>query len=256
MNDWFESEDFWTNYGPIMYDDNLWNEAPTVAEYIKKIAGLKKGATVLDAACGVGRISIELAALGFDVTGVDITKSVLEAAKESALAENVSLSLINDDLRYFKSEKKFDCVINLYTSFGYCNSISEDLQILKNMCDCVKPDGTFVMECLSRETAALYWNSGEEFERAGVKVVTKFTVEGAWEGLKSRWILYPKETDLEKNPDAKPLFDHTYTQRLYTASFLRDKLLEYGFSKAEIFGDFDYSPYNEKARTMILIGKK
>nr|MCR5764468.1 class I SAM-dependent methyltransferase [Treponema sp.] len=61
MAEWFESEDFWTTYGPIMYDDNLWAEAPDVADYVCKIARLKKGSKVLDAACGIGRISVELA---------------------------------------------------------------------------------------------------------------------------------------------------------------------------------------------------
>lgn len=86
---WFESEDFWTNYGPIMFDDNRWAEAPDVAAYIKKIAGLKEGDTVLDAGCGLGRISVEMAALGMDVTGVDIIQNELDAAAESAEAEGV-----------------------------------------------------------------------------------------------------------------------------------------------------------------------
>ena len=107
------------------------------------------------------------------------------------------------------------------------------------------------MECTSRETAVLYWTPGEEFERAGYKVVTHFEVTGAWEGLKSQWILYPLQGDT-----GKPLVDHTFVQRLYPAAFLRDKLKEFGFSKAEVYGDYDLSPYNEKARTMILLAKK
>lgn len=52
------------------------------------------------------------------------------------------------------------------------------------------------------------------------------------------------------------IIDHTFIQRLYPASFLRDKLIEFGFSKAEVFGDYDKSPYDEKARTMVIIAKK
>jgi hypothetical protein len=29
-----------------------------------------------------------------------------------------------------------------------------------------------------------------------------------------------------------------------------------GFKSAEIYGDFDFSPYNEKARTMVIVAKK
>ena len=38
MKQWFEEEDFWVNYAPIMFDDARWAEAPDVAEYVKKIA--------------------------------------------------------------------------------------------------------------------------------------------------------------------------------------------------------------------------
>lgn len=246
--DWFESENFWTQYAPIMFDDARWAEAPTVAQYVKDIAGLGEGAKILDAGCGLGRISVELAALGLDVTGVDIIQSELDAARESAEAEGVPLTLINHDLRSFQAREQFDCAINLYTSFGYCATIEEDMKILKNIADSVKTGGTFIMECTSRETAIMYFTAGEEFERAGYKVVTHFEVVGAWEGLRSQWTLYPLES--------KQAIDHTFIQRLYPATFLRDKLIDFCYSKVNIYGDFDKSPYNEHARTMLIIGKK
>ncbi len=246
--DWFESENFWTQYAPIMFDDARWAEAPTVAQYVKDIAGLGEGDKILDAGCGLGRISVELAALGLDVTGVDIIQSELDAARESAEAEGVPLTLINHDLRSFQAREQFDCAINLYTSFGYCATIEEDMKILKNIADSVKTGGTFIMECTSRETAIMYFTAGEEFERAGYKVVTHFEVVGAWEGLRSQWTLYPLES--------KQAIDHTFIQRLYPATFLRDKLIDFGYSKVNIYGDFDKSPYNEHARTMLIIGKK
>lgn len=249
--EWFESENFWTQYAPIMFDDARWAEAPTVAQYVKDIAKLSPGSKVLDAGCGLGRIAVELAALGLDVTGVDIIQSELDAARDSAEAEGVELTLINQDLRAFHAKNQFDCAVNLYTSFGYCDTVEEDMQILRNIADSVKPDGTFIMECTSRETAILYWTPGEEFERAGYRVVTHFEVVGAWEGLKSQWTLYP----LQKN-QKQSVVDHTFIQRLYPATFLRNKLLEFGFSKADVYGDFDHSPYDEHARTMIIIGRK
>ena len=254
--DWFESENFWTQFAPIMFDDARWAEAPTVAQYVKDIAKLRDGDSVLDAGCGLGRISVELAALDLDVTGVDIIQSELDAARESAEAEGVPLKLINHDLRTFHASNQFDCAVNLYTSFGYCASVEEDMQILKNIADSVKPGGIFIMECTSRETAVMYWTPGEEFERAGYKVVTHFEVVGAWEGLKSQWTLYPADTDLSKSPASKPVVDHCFVQRLYPATFLRDKLIEFGFSDTKVYGDFDKSPYNEHARTMVLIGIK
>ena len=244
---WFENESFWQNFGPVMFDSQRWAEAPGIAESVIKIAGLTKGSSVLDAGCGPGRISVELAAKGLDVTGVDIIQSELDAAKDSADAEGVKLNLINCDLRSFKSQKKFDCAINLYTSFGYCDTIEEDFQILKNIADSLRDDGFFILECTSRETAILYFTDGEWFERSGLTVLTQFSVEGAWEGLRSKWTIINREGQR---------IEHEFVQRLYSAIELKRMMMRAGFKSVEIYGNYDFSPYNEHAKTMVIVAKK
>ena len=244
---WFENESFWQNFGPVMFDSQRWAEAPGIAESVIKIAGLTKGSSVLDAGCGPGRISVELAAKGLDVTGVDIIQSELDAAKDSADAEGVKLDLINCDLRSFKSQKKFDCAINLYTSFGYCDTIEEDFQILKNIADSLRDNGFFILECTSRETAILYFTDGEWFERSGLTVLTQFSVEGAWEGLRSKWTII--------NRDGQRI-EHEFVQRLYSAIELKRMMIRAGFNSVEIYGNYDFSPYNEHAKTMFIVAKK
>ncbi len=244
---WFENESFWQNFGPVMFDSQRWAEAPGIAESVIKIAGLTKGSSVLDAGCGPGRISVELAAKGLNVTGVDIIQSELDAAKDSADAEGVKLDLVNCDLRSFKSQKKFDCAINLYTSFGYCDTIEEDFQILKNIADSLRDDGFFILECTSRETAILYFTDGEWFERSGLTVLTQFSVEGAWEGLRSKWTIINREGQR---------IEHEFVQRLYSAIELKRMMMRAGFNSVEIYGNYDFSPYNEHAKTMVIVAKK
>lgn len=246
--EWFENEKFWNSYAPIMFDTQRWAEAPAVADDVCKIAGLKKGSAILDAGCGPGRISVELASRGMNVTGVDLMQSELDAAAESAEAEGVNLELVKADLRTYKSDKQFDCAINLYTSFGYCDTIEEDVLILQNIYASLKYGGWFILENISRETAILYFTEGEWFERAGKTVLTEFHVEGAWEGLRSRWILIDNQTGER--------IDHEFVQRLYSGIELKRILKGIGFKSVEVYGDFDFSPYNEKARTMVIVAKK
>ncbi len=246
-SEWFENEDFWLNYAPIMFDAQHWAQANGIAQSIKKIAELNDGASVLDVCCGPGRISVELALLNLEVTGVDITQPFLDAAKESANDEKVSLNLINADMRTFRSKTKFDCAINVYNSFGYCNSIEEDFQILKSVYNSLKKGGKFILECISRETAIKFFTEGEWFERAGKTVLTDFSVEGAWEGLKSKWILISKDGSR---------MEHTFVQRLYSAADLRDELLKIGFKSAQVFGGWDLRPYNQTADTMLILAEK
>jgi len=245
--EWFEKENFWLEYGPIMFDSQHWAEAQGVAEAVYEIAGLSEGSSILDACCGPGRISVELALLGLKVTGVDIMQPFLDAAKETAEDEGVNLELIRADMRTFESQMKFDAACNLYTSFGYCSSIEEDLKILKSIAKCLKPGACFILEALGREVAVRNFIEGEWFERAGKTVLTDFSVEGAWEGLRSRWILIDNETGKR--------IEHCFVQRLYSAAELRKLMLECGFETVEIYGGFDFSKYDHKAKTMVLIAR-
>ena len=124
---WFEREEFWNNFGPIMFDAQRWAEAPDVAEAVKKICGLKKGSSILDAGCGPGRISLELAKLDLKVTGVDLIQSELDAAEESAQDEGVKIDFVKADLRNYSTKKKFDAAVNLFNSFG-CDDSQKHLR--------------------------------------------------------------------------------------------------------------------------------
>lgn len=245
--EWFENESFWLNYGPVMFDGQHWAEARGIAERCVQIASLKKGCSVLDVCCGPGRISVELASLGMDVTGVDITVPFLDAARESACAEGVRLNLVKCDMRSFTTDRKFDSAINVYNSFGYCDSVEDDFKILRAVHGALKDGGTFILECISRETAVRWFTEGEWFERDGMTVLTEFKVHGAWEGLLSRWILIGR--------DGKRM-EHQFVQRLYSAPELRSGILRLGFKTAEIYGGFDLSPYDYNARTMVLVARK
>lgn len=280
--DWFESESFWAQYSPVLFDAQRWAEAPTVAEGVLRIIGapaeipgaassdsaarteaeakadakadakpdvpsLHQGPAILDAGCGPGRIAVELAARGARVTGVDLIRPFLNAALESAQDEGVELDLVQADLRTFTRPETYDAAVSLYTSFGYCDTIEEDMQILKNIAVSVKKGGWFILEMTGREIAVRDFTEGEWFERGGFTVLTEFTVVGAWEGLRSRWMLID---------DAGRKLDHVFVQRLYSAVELKRLMLASGFSSVEIYGDFDFSPYNEKARTMVLVARK
>ena len=146
-----------------------------------------------------------------------------------------------------RSEKPFDAAVNIYNSFGYCDSIADDTKILEQIYKSLKDGGTFILECISRETAVKYFTEGEWFERAGMTVLTEFGVVGAWEGLRSKWILIA--------PDGTRT-EHEFVQRLYSAAELRDRLASIGYKAVNVYGGFDLSPYNHKATTMVIVAKK
>ena len=242
--EWFEDEEFWTVYAPIMFDEARWAEVPAVVDAIEALARPSPGAAVLDACCGPGRHSLELASRGYRVTGIDITDAYLEAARESA-GDLATVSFLHADVREFEMPGAFDLAINLYTSFGYFADPAEDLAALRRLRGALKEGGALVIETTGKETAARDFTAGESFERGGWKVRTEFTIVGAWEGLRNRWILSRGEERV----------DHAFDLRLYSGTELKGALLGAGFSDVRILGGLDGSPYDQAAKSLVALAR-
>lgn len=91
---------------------------------------MKYGKPVLELACGTGRISIPLANQGFQVTGIDISESLLEKAREkSSLVE-----WIKCDIRDFDINQKFPLIIFPYNAMRYLLQLEE----IEACLNCVK----------------------------------------------------------------------------------------------------------------------
>ncbi|NMO52732.1 class I SAM-dependent methyltransferase [Actinoplanes sp. TBRC 11911] len=76
-------------------------------------AGLVKGPAVLDAGCGSGTLSLELARRGFEVTGVDVSRVAIEQARAKAAAAGLSVRFeVRDATRELGAgpfDSIFDC---------------------------------------------------------------------------------------------------------------------------------------------------
>jgi len=150
------------------------------------------------------------------------------------------------DAREFVRPDFFDLAVNLYISFGYFEKREDDLLVARNAYKSLKSGGSFIIETLGKEIAVRDFIDGEWFERAGFTVLTQYEALDSWTFLKNRWILIKDGKRIER----------VMTQRLYSASELRTLLLEAGFSKVDIFGDWDESPYDKRAAKLIVIGRK
>ena len=269
--EWFNDDPFWERFAPIMFDDAHWAEVPAVADGITRLAGLNlypplealpgvpRGnvspeqsgpVRCLDLCCGFGRIALELVRRGFSVTGVDITKSYLETAREDAAAEGLTAEFICEDVRSFNRPGVFDIAINLYNSFGYFEKPEDDALLVQNAFESLKPGGVFFVETLGKEIAVRDFVEGEWFRRAGFFVLTGYEVIDSWNALKYCWRLIPEAAG------SAAIIEKTFVHRLYAASELRKLFLDAGFSSVEIFGDWDESPYDQRSPKLIVLGRK
>lgn len=143
---WHDDPKFWKLTAPFIFDEGCWKKAPKqVAGFIKHLK-MKKGMKVLDLCCGPGRITLELARRGYNVTGVDHMQFFLEEARKRARREKLRCTFVRGDMRTFVRSDTFDVVLNIFTSFGYFKDQRQNQRVLRNIFESLKPGGKLLIE--------------------------------------------------------------------------------------------------------------
>jgi SAM-dependent methyltransferase len=145
--DWFEKW-FDSPYYHLLYSNRDHKEAEFFIRHLTRELELAPGARVLDMACGKGRHCIYLAKLGYDVTGTDISEQSIAAAKQH---ENDNLSFFLHDMRKSFRVNYFDCILNLFTSFGYFGSRNENERVVRNASASLRQNGVFVLDFMNSD---------------------------------------------------------------------------------------------------------
>ena len=75
--------------------------------------------TILDIGCGTGLHDFELAYLDYEVTGIDISKEMIEIAKIEAIKRNKNVAFYVDSDQGYIAPHKFDSIISLFHVISY-----------------------------------------------------------------------------------------------------------------------------------------
>ena len=143
---------------------------------------------VLDIPCGIGRISQYFLKLGIDVTGVDLSQPFLDEFRKTAENQNLSSpTLVNANFKNFLAHiniKKFDLILNWWTSFGY-SSYTDDKEFFAKLLNVAHKDTILMVESwhkdfiLNHKVSTSYKDLGKlivvnenAFEEEGCKVST------------------------------------------------------------------------------------
>lgn len=239
---WYETffEGEWLDYLALRDPELTRQQGAFIVEKL----GLEPGAHILDLACGRGRIAIELARRGFEVTGLDLSRRSLELAASAAAEAGVELSLVHRDMRELDDVAVFAGVVNVFTSFGYFEREEDDRRVLANVARALKPAGRFLLDTLNPIAVAAQFVPEQRHEFEDGTVVVE----------------HRRYDDLRGRHDALWTFTHTdgsrcefrTSLRTYTAAELVRMLAEAGLEVDEAWGGFDGAPLGQGTRTILL----
>ncbi len=238
---WYKS---WFNspFYPILYQNRDSRDARELIDNLIPSLDVGEETRFLDLACGRGRHAIYLNSKGYDVTGLDMSKSsVLEASQHI----NMNLRFLVGDMRNIPFENHFDIVMNLFTSFGYFEDAIDNLITLKSVYQSLKPNGVFILDFFNTPRVLKEMIEEEKKVIQGVEFhIARTYVDG-----KIR-----KQIEFEHN-DSDYYFEER-VEALHLADF-KELFEQAGFKIKATYGDYNLNPYNpETSERIIVIGTK
>ncbi len=110
--------------------------------------GMNEDDRILDLCCGQGRHSLELARRGFkNAEGLDRSHYLIGRAKAQAKKESLAIKFREGDARKLPyPADTFDFLLILGNSFGYFDSIQDDIRVLKEVMRVLKPWGKLLID--------------------------------------------------------------------------------------------------------------
>ncbi len=228
MKQWYEL--LFENYGNQYEKENFTQGTSGECDFIEQEMNKAKNLKILDVGCGTGRHSIELTRRGYNVTGIDLSESMLEKARENASEVNLEIDFINCDARNLPFDGEFDVAIMLCEGgFPLMETDEMNFEILKNVTKALNSKGKFIFTTLNG-LFPLY-HSVRDF-------LASQSLEGNAAYSKNSFDLmtFRDHNITELVDDAGKTMTLDCNERYYVPSEITWLLKSLGFTKIEIFG--------------------
>ncbi|MDD5765127.1 MAG: class I SAM-dependent methyltransferase [Candidatus Marinimicrobia bacterium] len=145
---WYE--ELFENFGEKYEQESFTKGTLGEVDFIEKEIGFNKSAKILDIGCGTGRHDIELAKRGYNVTGIDLSESMLNKARANAKTAGVLINFQQADARYLHFSSGFDLVLSVCEgAFPLMETDEMNYQILQNAARALKSGGKYILTTLN-----------------------------------------------------------------------------------------------------------
>lgn len=234
--------------------DELMTEIPydTYAELIELAAGGVMGKKILDIGCGTGLLSVKLAKMGGDVTGVDLSPTMLSVASDRAYALSAPITFIEQSMQQLEGFSGFDVAVIAIDSLNYVIERDEVVQTLRNAYNSLVAGGVLLFDVHSTfKTDIIFMEGPFTFDNERISYIWE-TEEGD-----EPHSVYSELAFFIRNKDGLyKRFDEVHYQRTFSVHEYVDMLSDVGFSVERIFADWeDEPPHAESERIFFQVRK-
>ena len=216
----------------------------------------KYGTDILELCCGTGRITIPLALEGFNVTGIDLSKSMLSKAKKNAVDAGVDVDWLIGDMRNFALDQRFNMI---FIGFNSMLHLLENIDI-ESMLSCVRghliDGGCFALSIFNPDLSILNRDPNVRYTHAVFthpKIGKKITIEESVNYDKATQInhvtLYYSSEGMSEKTEPLDI-------RILYPQEIDYILSKNGFKIINKYGDYSMDKFTSNSPSQILVCEK
>jgi ubiquinone/menaquinone biosynthesis C-methylase UbiE len=218
------------------------------------------GGKILELACGSGRVMLDLAEQGYEVTGIDNSGKMLELAREAFAEADVSAqcTLLEQDLCSFEIDQKFRLVLIALGSFAHITNREDQQQALAAVRAHMSRGGIFIIDISNSDARYMEELTGQVLH------------QGSWQdddGVYFTHFVSPASATTHHLLELTHFYERhiqggnvqrtiaTTQLYLFERSELELLLEQAGFVVKAVYGDHDLGPYHLESPRMIFIAE-
>jgi SAM-dependent methyltransferase len=257
---------------PDEYDLEHVGDEEDVVFYVGLARSLKPK-SVLELACGTGRITVPLAEegarSGFSVVGLDSEANMLKQARDKAAhisaAARKRLKLVHGDMRKWHGREPFDLVVVPCASISHLLDLQDQLEVWRQAFQNLASGGRFIVETVMPNFSAYadsFLNPPRTLveidrdvtdERRKIRLVRRKTVNYVPNEQRAQIrFLYEKY----RRKSLVECYIDDFESHVYFPRELRLLYLHAGFEIEDVFGDYNRRPLRASSQLMIMIGRR
>ncbi len=206
---------------------------------------------VLDLGCGTGKMTLELARRGYDMTGVDYSPEMLGIAKEEAEGEGFDVLWLCQDIREFELYGTVDITVCCLDTLNHLTRKSDIDKCLCLVHNYLIPDGLFIFDINGKyKFENIYSDRTYAMEERGAVCI--------WQNdynPKSRLCDF-YITLFEEGSDRRyTRYDETQRERMYTVKEMRSALVKAGFEVVGAYSDFNFTEGTDSSERIYFVAR-
>lgn len=247
-----DSKGSYTDFAYIY--DELMTDIP-YDEYVDLISVASdgiKGKKIIDVGCGTGLLSVKLAKVGATVTGIDLSKDMLEIAEKRANDLSLKIEFHEKPMQEIEGDEQFDAAVIAIDSLNYLPDRESVLKTFNGIHSVLKGSGVLIFDVHSTfKTDVIFMEGPFTFDNDRIAYIWH-TEEGDEEHsvLSELSFFVKQESGLYRR------FDELHRQRTFHVFEYVDLLREAGFAIERIFADWEDEPPHEESERIFFQVRK